>query len=171
MVFLRTAPSLLSLLSGGRGGALPLLLGLLCGQVCHIPRCFLLFRSQLLQAADLERELGEARAELVALRLPRISEREEFTACVESMRRTLHHSNAVAANLLRDLEVQRGNASVLQEMNNFICEQLKISEGAKDHLEQALADAQGQLEAEQVESVSLKVLIPINWLINPRIFM
>ncbi len=43
-----------------------------------------------LQAADLEGELGEARAELVALRLARISEREESAARVESMRHTLH---------------------------------------------------------------------------------
>jgi hypothetical protein len=50
-VFLRTAPSLLSLLSGERGGALPLLPGLLYGQACHIPRCLLLFGSQPLQAA------------------------------------------------------------------------------------------------------------------------
>jgi nucleosome binding factor SPN SPT16 subunit len=38
-----------------------------------------------------------------------------------------------------------------REMNNFIREQLEISEGAKDHLKQALADAQEQLETEQVE--------------------
>ncbi len=55
------------------------------------------------------------------------------------------------ANLRRDLEVQGGNASVLQEMNNFIREQLEISEEAKDHLEEALIEAQGQLEVEQVE--------------------
>jgi ribosome maturation protein Sdo1 len=36
-------------------------------------------------------------------------------------------------------------------MNDFIREQLEISEGAKDHLEQALTGAQEQLEAEQVE--------------------
>ena len=57
------------------------------------------------RASDLKRELEEARAELVALRLARISEREESAARVESMRRTLHHSNAAVANLCRDLEV------------------------------------------------------------------
>jgi hypothetical protein len=36
MVFLQTALSLLILSSEGRGGALPLLLGLLYGQACHI---------------------------------------------------------------------------------------------------------------------------------------
>uniref|UniRef100_A0A2N9J4U5 Aminotransferase-like plant mobile domain-containing protein n=1 Tax=Fagus sylvatica TaxID=28930 RepID=A0A2N9J4U5_FAGSY len=70
------------------------------------------------------RELGEARAELVALRLARISEREESAARVESMRRTLH--------------------TVMRQRSRSLG-------GAKDHLEQALADAQGQLEAEQVE--------------------
>ena len=36
-------------------------------------------------------------------------------------------------------------------MNDFIREQLEISEAAKDHLEQTLAETQGQLEIEQVE--------------------
>ncbi len=54
---------------------------------------------------------------------------------VESMRSTLHHSNAVVANLHHDLEVQRGNVSVYREMNNFIHKLLEIFEGAKDHLE------------------------------------
>jgi hypothetical protein len=54
---------------------------------------------------------------------------------VESMRSTLHHSNAVVANLRHDLEVQRGNVSVYREMNNFIHKLLEIFEGAKDHLE------------------------------------
>jgi chromosome segregation ATPase len=103
------------------------------------------------RVADLERKLEEARAKLVALRLSRVSEREESAASVESIRSTLHHSNAAVANLNHDLEVQRGNVSVYREMNNFIREQLEISEGAKDHLEQALTEAQGQLEAEQVE--------------------
>jgi hypothetical protein len=95
------------------------------------------------RVADLERELEEAWAELVALHLARVSEREESAARVESMRSTLHHSNAAVANLHHDLEVQRGNVSVYREMNNFIREQLEISKGAKDHLEQALADTQG----------------------------
>jgi hypothetical protein len=63
----------------------------------------------------------------------------------------LHHSNAAMANLRRDLEAQRGNVSTLRPMNDFIREQLKISEATKDHLEQILAETQGQLETEQVE--------------------
>uniref|UniRef100_A0A2N9FQT2 Uncharacterized protein n=1 Tax=Fagus sylvatica TaxID=28930 RepID=A0A2N9FQT2_FAGSY len=56
------------------------------------------------RVAVLERELEEARAELASLRLVRTSEREESAARVESMRSTLHHSNAAVANLHRDLE-------------------------------------------------------------------
>uniref|UniRef100_A0A2N9GYF9 DUF7745 domain-containing protein n=1 Tax=Fagus sylvatica TaxID=28930 RepID=A0A2N9GYF9_FAGSY len=56
------------------------------------------------RVAVLERELEEARAELLSLRLARASEREESAARVESMRSTLHHSNVVVANLGRDLE-------------------------------------------------------------------
>ena len=67
--------------------------------------------SQSERVADLERELEEARAELASLRLARASEREESAAGVESMRSTLHHSNAATANLRRDLEAQRGNIS------------------------------------------------------------
>uniref|UniRef100_A0A2N9EZZ7 DUF7745 domain-containing protein n=1 Tax=Fagus sylvatica TaxID=28930 RepID=A0A2N9EZZ7_FAGSY len=63
----------------------------------------------------------------------------------------LHQSNAAVANLRRDLEVQRGNVSTLRVMNDFTREQLEISEAAKDHLEQTLAETQGQLETEQVE--------------------
>ena len=36
-------------------------------------------------------------------------------------------------------------------MNDFISEQLEISEGAKDHLEQTLVETREQLETEQVE--------------------
>ena len=36
-------------------------------------------------------------------------------------------------------------------MNDFICEQLEISEVAKDHIEETLTETQGQLETEQVE--------------------
>ncbi len=36
-------------------------------------------------------------------------------------------------------------------MNDFTREQLEISEVAKDHLEQTLAETQGQLEIEQME--------------------
>ena len=103
------------------------------------------------RVADLERELEEARIELAALLLARVFEKEESAARVESMRRTMHHSNAAVANLRHDLEAQRGNVSVYQEMNNFICEQLEITEGAKDHLKQALADAQEQVERTRVQ--------------------
>ncbi len=41
-------------------------------------------------------------------------------------------------------------------MNDFIREQLEVSEGARDHLELALVDAQGQLEAEQVERTQVQ---------------
>jgi hypothetical protein len=36
-------------------------------------------------------------------------------------------------------------------MNDFIREQLEISEAAKDHMEETLTETQGQLETEQVE--------------------
>ena len=65
------------------------------------------------RVAKLERELEEARAELVALRLAKVSDRES-AAHVESMRHTLHHSNAAVANLRLDFEAQRGNFSVLR---------------------------------------------------------
>jgi chromosome segregation ATPase len=103
------------------------------------------------RVAVLERELEEARAELSSLRLARASEREESAAHVESMRSTLHHNSEAVANLRCDLEVQRGNVSTLRTMNDFIREQLEISEAAKDHMEQTLAETQGQLETEQVE--------------------
>ena len=99
----------------------------------------------------LERELEEARAELASLRLARASKREESAARVESMRSTLHHNSVAVANLRRDLEVQRGNVSTLRTMNDFIREQLEISEAAKDHMEETLTETQGQLETEQVE--------------------
>uniref|UniRef100_A0A2N9FVU9 DUF7745 domain-containing protein n=1 Tax=Fagus sylvatica TaxID=28930 RepID=A0A2N9FVU9_FAGSY len=94
------------------------------------------------------------RPELATLHLARVSEREESAAHVESMRHTMHHSNAAMANLRRDLEAQRGNVSIYREMNNFIREQLEISEGAKDHLKQALADAQEQLETEALHEIT-----------------
>uniref|UniRef100_A0A2N9G4P1 DUF7745 domain-containing protein n=1 Tax=Fagus sylvatica TaxID=28930 RepID=A0A2N9G4P1_FAGSY len=97
----------------------------------------------------LERELEEARAELLSLRLARASEREESAARVESMRSTLHHNSVAAANLRRDLEAQRGNVSTLRAMNEFIREQLEISEDAKDQLEETLAETREQLETEQ----------------------
>ncbi len=74
------------------------------------------------RVAVLERVIEEARAELSSLRLARASEREESATRVESMRSTLHHSNAAVANLRRDLEVQRGNVSTLRAMNDFIRE-------------------------------------------------
>uniref|UniRef100_A0A2N9JBR7 DUF7745 domain-containing protein n=1 Tax=Fagus sylvatica TaxID=28930 RepID=A0A2N9JBR7_FAGSY len=62
---------------------------------------------------------------------------------------TLHHNSVAVANLRRDLEVQRGNVSTLRTMNDFIREQLEISEAAKDHMEETLTETQGQLETEQ----------------------
>uniref|UniRef100_A0A2N9FX93 Uncharacterized protein n=1 Tax=Fagus sylvatica TaxID=28930 RepID=A0A2N9FX93_FAGSY len=114
------------------------------------------FAGQSERIAVLERELEEARAELASLRLVKASEREESAARVESMRSTLHHSNAAVANLPRDLEVQRGNVSTLRAMNDFIREQLEISKAAKDHLEQTLAETQGQLKTEQVERTQVQ---------------
>uniref|UniRef100_A0A2N9EG18 Aminotransferase-like plant mobile domain-containing protein n=1 Tax=Fagus sylvatica TaxID=28930 RepID=A0A2N9EG18_FAGSY len=99
----------------------------------------------------LERELEEARAELSSLRLARASEREESAARVESLRSTLHHNSVAVANLRRDLEAQRGNVSTLRAMNEFIREQLEISEDAKDQLEETLAETREQLETEQAE--------------------
>ena len=99
--------------------------------------------SQSKRVTILERELEEARAELVSLCLTRVSERQESAARVESMRSTLHHNNAAVANLRRDLEVQRGNVSTLRTMNDFIREQLEISEAAKDHMEETLTETQG----------------------------
>uniref|UniRef100_A0A2N9FU31 Aminotransferase-like plant mobile domain-containing protein n=1 Tax=Fagus sylvatica TaxID=28930 RepID=A0A2N9FU31_FAGSY len=75
----------------------------------------------------LERELEEARAELLSLRLARASEREASAARVESLRSTLHHNSVAVANLRRDLEAQRGN------------------------LEETLAETREQLETEQAE--------------------
>jgi hypothetical protein len=69
--------------------------------------------SQSERVTNLERELEETRAELASLRLVRASEREESAARMESMRSTLHHSNAAVANLCRDLEAQRENVSTL----------------------------------------------------------
>uniref|UniRef100_A0A2N9HQL7 Uncharacterized protein n=1 Tax=Fagus sylvatica TaxID=28930 RepID=A0A2N9HQL7_FAGSY len=70
----------------------------------------------------LERELEEAQTELVAV-----------------------------ANIRRDLVAQRGNVSTLRTMNEFIREQLEISEDAKEQLEETLAEAREQLETEQAE--------------------
>ena len=92
------------------------------------------------RVAVLEREIEEAQAELASLRLTKASEREESVARMGSMRSTLHHSNAAVANLRRDLEAQRGNVFAFRAMNDFISEQLEIFEGAKDHLEQTLAE-------------------------------
>uniref|UniRef100_A0A2N9FY72 Aminotransferase-like plant mobile domain-containing protein n=1 Tax=Fagus sylvatica TaxID=28930 RepID=A0A2N9FY72_FAGSY len=124
--------------------------GLQYGQVHCILWCLALFGFQLPTGQServivLERELEEAQAELASLRLARASEREESAARVESMRSTLHHNSAAVANLRRDLEVQRGNVSTLRTMNDFIREQLEISEAAKDHIEETLTETQGQL--------------------------
>uniref|UniRef100_A0A2N9F419 Aminotransferase-like plant mobile domain-containing protein n=1 Tax=Fagus sylvatica TaxID=28930 RepID=A0A2N9F419_FAGSY len=99
----------------------------------------------------LERELEKAQTELLSLRLARASEREESAARVESLRSTLHHNSVAVANLRRDLEAQRGNVSTLRTMNEFIREQLEISEDAKDQLEETLAETREQLETEQAE--------------------
>uniref|UniRef100_A0A2N9GWT1 Aminotransferase-like plant mobile domain-containing protein n=1 Tax=Fagus sylvatica TaxID=28930 RepID=A0A2N9GWT1_FAGSY len=130
--------------------------GLPYGQVHRILRCLALFGPQLLLVS-----LGGSlfwRESLRRLGLSchryafaRASEREESAARVESMQSTLHHNSVAVANLRRDLEVQRGNVSTLRTMNDFIREQLEISEAAKDHMEETLTETQGQLETEQVE--------------------
>uniref|UniRef100_A0A2N9FJP0 DUF7745 domain-containing protein n=1 Tax=Fagus sylvatica TaxID=28930 RepID=A0A2N9FJP0_FAGSY len=74
----------------------------------------------------LERELEEAQTELLSL-------------------------TVAVANLRRDLVAQRGNVSTLRTMNEFIREQLEISEDAKEQLEENLAEAREQLETEQAE--------------------
>jgi hypothetical protein len=99
----------------------------------------------------LERELEEAQTELLSLRLARASEREASAARVESLRSTLHHNSVAVANVRRDLVAQRGNVSTLRTMNEFIREQLEISEDAKEQLEENLAEAREQLETEQAE--------------------
>uniref|UniRef100_A0A2N9FID9 DUF7745 domain-containing protein n=1 Tax=Fagus sylvatica TaxID=28930 RepID=A0A2N9FID9_FAGSY len=72
-------------------------------------------------------------------------------ARVESLRSTLHHNSVAVANVRRDLVAQRGNVSTLRTMNEFIREQLEISEDAKEQLEENLAEAREQLETEQAE--------------------
>jgi hypothetical protein len=99
----------------------------------------------------LERELEVAQTELLSLRLARASEREASAARVESLRSTLHHNSVAVANVRRDLVAQRGNVSTLRTMNEFIREQLEISEDAKEQLEENLAEAREQLETEQAE--------------------
>jgi hypothetical protein len=99
----------------------------------------------------LERELEEAQTGLLSLRLARASEREASAARVESLRSTLHHNSVAVANIRRDLVAQRGNVSTLRTMNEFIREQLEISEDAKEQLEETLAEAREQLETEQAE--------------------
>jgi hypothetical protein len=99
----------------------------------------------------LERELEEVQTELLSLRLARASEREASAARVESLRSTLHHNSVAVANIRRDLVAQRGNVSTLRTMNEFIREQLEISEDAKEQLEENLAEAREQLETEQAE--------------------
>uniref|UniRef100_A0A2N9HG54 Aminotransferase-like plant mobile domain-containing protein n=1 Tax=Fagus sylvatica TaxID=28930 RepID=A0A2N9HG54_FAGSY len=79
------------------------------------------------------------------------SEREASAARVESLRSTLHHNSVAVANIRRDLVAQRGNVSTLRTMNEFIREQLEISEDAKEQLEENLAEAREQLETEQAE--------------------
>uniref|UniRef100_A0A2N9GJV7 DUF7745 domain-containing protein n=1 Tax=Fagus sylvatica TaxID=28930 RepID=A0A2N9GJV7_FAGSY len=76
---------------------------------------------------------------------------EASAARVESLRSTLHHNSVAVANVRRDLVAQRGNVSTLRTMNEFIREQLEISEDAKEQLEENLAEAREQLETEQAE--------------------
>uniref|UniRef100_A0A2N9H2Z3 DUF7745 domain-containing protein n=1 Tax=Fagus sylvatica TaxID=28930 RepID=A0A2N9H2Z3_FAGSY len=95
--------------------------------------------------------LRKAQTELLSLRLARASEREASAARVESLRSTLHHNSVAVANVRRDLVAQRGNVSTLRTMNEFIREQLEISEDAKEQLEENLAEAREQLETEQAE--------------------
>uniref|UniRef100_A0A2N9HAF7 Uncharacterized protein n=1 Tax=Fagus sylvatica TaxID=28930 RepID=A0A2N9HAF7_FAGSY len=95
--------------------------------------------------------LRRLRTELLSLRLARASEREASAARVESLRSTLHHNSVAVANVRRDLVAQRGNVSTLRTMNEFIREQLEISEDAKEQLEENLAEAREQLETEQAE--------------------
>uniref|UniRef100_A0A2N9IX38 DUF7745 domain-containing protein n=1 Tax=Fagus sylvatica TaxID=28930 RepID=A0A2N9IX38_FAGSY len=83
--------------------------------------------------------------------IPWASEREASAARVESLRSTLHHNSVAVANIRRDLVAQRGNVSTLRTMNEFIREQLEISEDAKEQLEETLAEAREQLETEQAE--------------------
>uniref|UniRef100_A0A2N9HRX5 DUF7745 domain-containing protein n=1 Tax=Fagus sylvatica TaxID=28930 RepID=A0A2N9HRX5_FAGSY len=95
--------------------------------------------------------LRRLQTELLSLRLARASEREASAARVESLRSTLHHNSVAVANIRRDLVAQRGNVSTLRTMNEFIREQLEISEDAKEQLEENLAEAREQLETEQAE--------------------
>uniref|UniRef100_A0A2N9F241 DUF7745 domain-containing protein n=1 Tax=Fagus sylvatica TaxID=28930 RepID=A0A2N9F241_FAGSY len=99
----------------------------------------------------LERELEKAQTELLSLRLARASEREASAARVESHAEYLASQQCGGGNLRRDLEAQRGNVSTLRAMNEFIREQLEISEDAKDQLEETLAETREQLETEQAE--------------------
>uniref|UniRef100_A0A2N9GKD1 Uncharacterized protein n=1 Tax=Fagus sylvatica TaxID=28930 RepID=A0A2N9GKD1_FAGSY len=82
----------------------------------------------------------------------------------------LHHNSVAVANLRRDLEVQRGNVSTLRTMNDFIREQLEISEAAKDHMEETLAETQGQLETEQVGEDSRSRMSLILFVHTPRLW-
>uniref|UniRef100_A0A2N9HEV8 DUF7745 domain-containing protein n=1 Tax=Fagus sylvatica TaxID=28930 RepID=A0A2N9HEV8_FAGSY len=130
--------------------------GLLYGQAHHILWCLALFGCQPPLVSPervtvLERELEEAQTELLSLRLARAAEREASAARVESLRSTLHHNSVAVANVRRDLVAQRGNVSTLRTMNEFIREQLEISEDAKEQLEENLAEAREQLETEQAE--------------------
>uniref|UniRef100_A0A2N9HHT3 DUF7745 domain-containing protein n=1 Tax=Fagus sylvatica TaxID=28930 RepID=A0A2N9HHT3_FAGSY len=110
-------------LSSGERGGLPFSpSGLQYGQVHHIP----LISRSLRVSASTGRLRGEASA-----------------ARVESLRSTLHHNSVAVANLRRDLVAQRGNVSTLRTMNEFIREQLEISEDAKEQLEENLGRGSG----------------------------
>uniref|UniRef100_A0A2N9IUG9 DUF7745 domain-containing protein n=1 Tax=Fagus sylvatica TaxID=28930 RepID=A0A2N9IUG9_FAGSY len=89
---------------------------------------------------------------LVSRSLRVASEREASAARVESHAEYLASQQCGGGgNLRRDLEAQRGNVSTLRAMNEFIREQLEISEDAKDQLEETLAETREQLETEQAE--------------------
>uniref|UniRef100_A0A2N9GYN6 DUF7745 domain-containing protein n=1 Tax=Fagus sylvatica TaxID=28930 RepID=A0A2N9GYN6_FAGSY len=131
--------------------------GLLYGQAHHILWCLALFGCQppLVSLRELlfwSESFEEAQTELLSLRLARAAEREASAARVESLRSTLHHNSVAVANLRRDLEAQRGNVSTLRTMNEFIREQLEISEDAKESAgREPWPRTREQLETEQAE--------------------
>uniref|UniRef100_A0A2N9H200 Aminotransferase-like plant mobile domain-containing protein n=1 Tax=Fagus sylvatica TaxID=28930 RepID=A0A2N9H200_FAGSY len=125
----------------------------------------------------LERELEEAQTELLSLRLARAAEREASAARVESLRSTLHHNSVAVANVRRDLVAQRGNVSTLRTMNEFIREQLEISEDAKEQLEETWPRLGSSWRLSRRRglgsrmSLILFVHIPRPWLILPPVVL
>uniref|UniRef100_A0A2N9H3E8 DUF7745 domain-containing protein n=1 Tax=Fagus sylvatica TaxID=28930 RepID=A0A2N9H3E8_FAGSY len=130
--------------------------GLLYDQAHHILWCLALFGCQppLVSLRELlfwSESLRRLKQSCYHYALLGQAEREASAARVESLRSTLHHNSVAVANLRRDLEAQRGNVSTLRTMNEFIREQLEISEDAKDQLAETLAETREQLETEQAE--------------------